>query len=103
MSRSNTKPLRDLTNIEQSDLYKIMQESIKYKSQRTRNKESYGHLIASEFLLAKLKNEQVKVSNRNSVASSIELSVLEEGCVKKVPESNCRLIPSDKKDQSNNL
>lgn len=94
------KPLYDLTNIETKNLYKIMQQSANYKHQRTRNKESYSHSIASGFLLSKTKNEQ-KPSNRNSIASSLEFSVLEEGCIEKIPEYNCRLMFSDKKDQSN--
>jgi len=96
MSRGNNKPLNDLTNIETKSIYKIIQHN--YKTLRTRNKENYSHFIPSELLLSKAKREQ-KHSNRNSIASSLEFSVLEEGSVKRIPEYNCRL--SGKKDPSN--
>jgi hypothetical protein len=98
MSRGNSKPLNDLTNIESKSFYKIIQHN--HKTLRTRNKESYSHFIASEFLLSKAKKEQ-KNSNRNSIGSSLEFSASEEGSVKKIPEYSCRL--SGKKEPSNSF
>lgn len=102
MGRGNSKPLYDVTNIEARSIYKLMKESGNYKAPRTRNKTTRSHFTVSELLLSKLKSgHKAEPSNCNSVASSIEFSVLEEGCVKKVPHYSCRLILSDQKLPSN--
>eukprot|EP00826_Nyctotherus_ovalis_P024780 TRINITY_DN19124_c0_g1_i1.p1 TRINITY_DN19124_c0_g1~~TRINITY_DN19124_c0_g1_i1.p1 ORF type:complete len:125 (+),score=36.91 TRINITY_DN19124_c0_g1_i1:195-569(+) len=101
VGRGNSKPLYDLTNIEAKSIYKMMKQSADYKPQRTRNKATRSHFTVSELLLSKLKSGQkMEPSNRNSIASSIEFSVLEEGCIKKIPQYNCRLILSDQKHPS---
>ena len=104
MSKGSNKPLCDLTNNEDTKFYKIIQESLKYRIQRTRNKQPCSNSIPTEYLQAKIctgNDRNIKISNRNSVASHAECSILEEGCAKKVPESNCRLMMSARNQESN--